>query len=148
VLWAVHVSQRSPKRGRRGAQLRLSANNAPRELRRRCGGGPTTPARVMTIPVFILGDNPVHLGLVSSISRPGHKLTGVNFDTSRSTAKRLENLQELVPVGTRVGVLTGPGPFAPKTDAKFYKRSRWLRFRLGRTTSRRTRVGLCRSVVP
>jgi hypothetical protein len=107
VLWAVHVSQRSPKRGRRGAQLRLSANNAPRELRRRCRGGSTTPARVMTIPVFILGDNPVHLGLVSSISRPGHKLTGVNFNTSRSTAKRLENLQELVPVGTRVGVLTG-----------------------------------------
>ncbi len=77
---------------------------------------------MMTIPVlFILGDNPVDLGLVSSISRPGRKLTGVNFNTSRSTAKRIEILQELVPVGTRVSVLAGPGQFAPEADAKFYK---------------------------
>jgi putative tryptophan/tyrosine transport system substrate-binding protein len=84
----------------------------------------------MTTPVlFILGDNPVDLGLVSSISRPGHKLTGVNFNTSQSTAKRLEILQELVPVGTRVGVLAEPGQFAPEADAKFHNRSGWLRFR-------------------
>jgi putative tryptophan/tyrosine transport system substrate-binding protein len=75
-----------------------------------------------TIPVlFISGDNPVDIGLVSSISRPGHNLTGVNFDTTHSTAKRLEILQELVPVGTRVAVLAGPGRFAPEADAKFYK---------------------------
>jgi putative tryptophan/tyrosine transport system substrate-binding protein len=75
-----------------------------------------------TIPVlFISGDNPVDIGLVSSISRPGHNLTGVNFDTTHSTAKRLEILQELVPVGTRVAVLAGPGRFAPEADAKLYK---------------------------
>jgi putative tryptophan/tyrosine transport system substrate-binding protein len=75
-----------------------------------------------TIPVlFISGDNPVDLGLVSSIGRPGHNLTGVNFDTTHSTAKRLEILQELVPVGTRVAVLAGPGRFAPEADSKFYK---------------------------
>jgi putative tryptophan/tyrosine transport system substrate-binding protein len=75
-----------------------------------------------TIPVlFISGDNPVDIGLVSSISRPGHNLTGVNFDTTHSTAKRLEILQELVPIGTRVAVLAGPGRFAPQADAKFYK---------------------------
>lgn len=75
-----------------------------------------------TIPaLFITGVNPVDLGLVSSMSRPGHNLTGVNFDTTRSTAKRLEILQELVPVDTRVAVLAGPGRFAPEADAKFYK---------------------------
>jgi putative tryptophan/tyrosine transport system substrate-binding protein len=78
-------------------------------------------ATSMIPALFISGDNPVDLGLVSSISRPGHNLTGVNFDTSRSTAKRLEILQQLVPVGTRVAALAGPGRFAPEADAKFYK---------------------------
>jgi putative tryptophan/tyrosine transport system substrate-binding protein len=85
-----------------------------------------------TIPVlFISGDNPVDIGLVSSISRPGHNLTGVNFDTTHSTAKRLEILQELVPVGTRVAVLAGPGRFAPEADAKLYKEKQMVTVRAG-----------------
>ncbi len=85
-----------------------------------------------TIPVlFISGDNPVDIGLVSSISRPGHNLTGVNFDTTHSTAKRLEILQELVPVGTRVAVLAGPGRFAPEADAKLYKEKQLVTVRAG-----------------
>jgi putative tryptophan/tyrosine transport system substrate-binding protein len=80
-----------------------------------------------TIPVlFISGDNPVDIGLVSSFNRPGQNLTGVNFDTTHSTAKRLEILQELVPVGTRIAVLAGPGRFAPKADAKFYKEKQMI----------------------
>src|SRR5260370_13041167 len=75
-----------------------------------------------TIPaLFISGVNPVDLSLVSSISRPGPNLTGVNFDTTHSTANRFEILQELVPVDTRVAVLAGPGRVAPEADAKFYK---------------------------
>jgi putative tryptophan/tyrosine transport system substrate-binding protein len=85
-----------------------------------------------TIPVlFISGDNPVDIGLVSSISRPGHNLTGVNFDTTHSTAKRVEILQELVPVGTRVAVLAGPRRFAPEADAKLYKEKQMITVQAG-----------------
>jgi putative tryptophan/tyrosine transport system substrate-binding protein len=85
-----------------------------------------------TIPVlFISGDNPVDIGLVSSINRPSQNLTGVNFDTTHSTAKRLEILQELVQVDTRIAVLAGPGRFAPKADAKFYKEKEMVTVQAG-----------------
>jgi putative tryptophan/tyrosine transport system substrate-binding protein len=58
-------------------------------------------------------------------------LTGVNFDTTRSTAKRLEILQELVPVGTKVAVLAGPGRFAPEADTKFYKEKQMIAVQAG-----------------
>ena len=62
-----------------------------------------------TIPiVFGVPEDPVRLGLVTSIPRPGGNLTGVNFLTIELVAKRLELLREMVPAATRVAVLVNP----------------------------------------
>ena len=62
-----------------------------------------------TIPiVFLAGEDPVKLGLVSSLARPGGNLTGINFLSSELTAKRLELLRELVAGAIRIAVLVDP----------------------------------------
>jgi len=66
-------------------------------------------AAIATIPiVFIVNEDPVRLGLVASLARPGGNLTGINILTAEVTAKRLDLLRELMPSATRVGVLVNP----------------------------------------
>jgi putative tryptophan/tyrosine transport system substrate-binding protein len=98
-------------------QMDRLATLAAELVRRRptviAASGPVTvfaaKAATATIPtVFIINEDPVRLGLVASLARPGGNLTGINLFNAEITAKRLDLLRELVPGAARVGVLVNP----------------------------------------
>jgi putative tryptophan/tyrosine transport system substrate-binding protein len=89
-------------------------------------GGPpaasAAKAATQTIPIiFTSGDDPVRLGLVASLSRPGGNATGVNLLDNELEAKRLGLLREVVQVATTIGVLLNP------KDASFDAQSKEVR---------------------
>jgi len=82
-------------------------------------GGASLAAKLATtsIPiVFISAEDPVRLGLVASLARPGGNLTGINIFSAELVAKRLEFVRELLPSATRIAVLISPsGPSSEAT---------------------------------
>jgi putative ABC transport system substrate-binding protein len=58
--------------------------------------------------VFVVSQDPVRLGLVASLARPGGNVTGINFFSGELVGKHLELLRELVPAASRIGVIVNP----------------------------------------
>jgi putative ABC transport system substrate-binding protein len=85
------------------------------------GTGPALAAKAATatIPiVFLVAEDPVRLGLVPSLARPGGNLTGVNFFNAELSAKRLELLRTMVPGAARVTVLINPAGTSAETTVR------------------------------
>src|SRR5205807_6116259 len=108
-------------------------------------GALAAKAATSTIPiVFLLAEDPVRIGLVTSLARPGGNLTGINFFSAELVAKRLGFVRELVPTATRVSVLVNPtGPNSETTlrDAQSAARAIGLEIQvLNASTSREINV--------
>src|SRR5437879_5385112 len=75
------------------------------------GNAPTLAAKsaTSTIPiVFAIGTDPIELGLVASLARPGSNITGVSFLVVELTAKRFDLISELVPQAKAIALLMNP----------------------------------------
>ena len=103
--WGENLLDRLPALAAELVRQRVNVIAAP-------GGPPqalAAKAATTKIPiVFLVGEDPVRLGLVASLARPGGNLTGINVFSAELSAKRLELLRTLVPGATRVAVLVNP----------------------------------------
>ena len=76
------------------------------------GGAATQAAKAATatIPiVFAIADDPVQLGLVASLVKPGGNVTGINIQNAAVVAKRLLLLHDVLPKAVRIAALVNPG---------------------------------------
>jgi len=90
-------------------------------------------AATQTIPiVFLTGSDPVQVGLVASLNRPGGNLTGVSLLNTDIAAKRVELLHELVPTATLIAFLINPtnAVFAENETREFQRAARILGLRV------------------
>jgi putative ABC transport system substrate-binding protein len=106
--WAENQPDRLPE---------LATDLVRRRVRLIATAGPpptfAAKAATTTIPIiFVVGDDPVRLGLVASLARPGGNMTGVNLFNVELAAKRLELLRELVPRAARIALLVNPADAA------------------------------------
>ncbi len=81
------------------------------------GGGAASAlaahAATSSIPIVVIfGSDPVQLGLVSSLNRPGGNVTGVSFLTTLLVKKRVDLLHQLVPSAVTIGYIATPSPLA------------------------------------
>ena len=102
--WAENRNDRLPA---------LAADLVSRQVAVIFAGGPpaaqAAKAETTTIPVvFTSGDDPIQIGLVPSLNRPGANVTGVNILFSEIQAKRLELLRDLIPTAKTVGFVFDP----------------------------------------
>jgi ABC-type uncharacterized transport system substrate-binding protein len=95
-------------------------------------GALAAKAATAAIPiVFAIGGDPVALGLVASINRPGGNITGVSFLSTTVMAKRLELLHEAVPSASTIGALINPANANAQIDqAQLEKAARDLDLQL------------------
>jgi putative ABC transport system substrate-binding protein len=99
--WADNQIDRLPAQAAELVRRRVA------EIATNLDGASVVKAATMTIPiVFVVGEDPVKLGLVASIARPGGNLTGINVFTAEVWTKRLELLRQLVPDVVRIAVAT------------------------------------------
>ena len=86
---------------RKSVSIIVTASGTPTAL--------AAKAATTTIPIlFVIGTDPVNVGLVDSFNRPGRNLTGISLLTTAMAEKRFELLCELVPSASVVGVIVNP----------------------------------------
>jgi putative ABC transport system substrate-binding protein len=107
--------------GRNDQLPALAADLVSRQVAVLFGGGPpaarAAKAATASIPVvFTSGDDPIKIGLVTSLNRPGANVTGVSILFSEIQTKRLELLRDLIPTAKAVGFVFDPE--TPSTEVE------------------------------